>query len=118
MNSLKVIDEEIKYWQKTINTARSEKSTQKIIVSLNPLYKVENAILSDYEILLIEEKLQTLQQIKSELEAWKVLKSSKRYTMYNKDIDTGIIMKKITFIFEDKGDDCIVKKALEVKEDD
>lgn len=70
MNSLEFIDEEIKYWQKTINTARSEKLTQTIIVSLNPLYKVENATLSDYHILLIEEKIQTLQQIKAELETW------------------------------------------------
>lgn len=74
MNSLEFIEKEIQYWQKTINTARSEKLTQTIIVSLNPLYKVENATLSDNHILLIEEKLQTLQKIKSELEAWYVVK--------------------------------------------
>lgn len=114
--TIEYVNEEIKYWQKTINTLRSEKLTQKIIVTLNPLYKVENATLCDSHILAIEKKLTHLQQIKCELEAWEVVK---KYCDYQ-DNDRFNCLKGAFYLIEPiKGLDFVtLKKALEVKENE
>lgn len=126
MNSLEFINKEIEYWQKTINTAKSEKLTQSIIVSLNPLYKVDNATLSDYYILLIEEKINHLNQIKDKLEAWEELQKylvlDEEYSPFSNLTYKFLFLKNACI---DESNSCeeeksltIIKKALEVKDVD
>lgn len=73
MNSLEFINNEIEYCQKKINTAKQEKLYQKTILLLNPKHKNTSLELNDFHILLNEEKINHLQQIKTELEAWEKL---------------------------------------------
>lgn len=105
MNSLKFIEKEIKHWKKVIEHQPSSNNIQKHL----------------------NDKLQTLQQIKSELEAWEIVKNKgvdmlifmlyydnlEEYNNYIKSLEGECDYEKCLLTQEEANS---IKKALEVEE--
>lgn len=113
MNKINWINEEIEYCRCKINKAKQEKLYQKTLAVLNPKSKnIDSETLTDFHILLNEKKIQTLQQIKTELEAWEIVKQNFVLQWEDKDNSSGYYFK----YFGDKEYE-ILKKALGVKDE-
>ena len=74
MNSLEWIDFEINFCKQKINKAKSEILYQKSIAILLPENNINLTLVNEFEMLLNEEKIKYLEQIKFEIEAWYSIK--------------------------------------------
>lgn len=123
MNSLEWIDFEINFCKQKINKAKSEILYQKSIAILLSENNINLTLVNEFEMLLNEEKIKYLEQIKSELEAWYSIKQGIKLCeskMYEDSYYEYLQFEEELFDeseSEDAGERLTpIKKALEVKE--
>ena len=109
MNNLEWIDFEINFCKQKINKLKGEILYQKSMAILLPENNINLTLVNEFELSLNEEKINHLQQIKCEIEAWESVKE----LIINSN---GVYLLRVDSDDEDDQEHYKrIEKALEVK---